>query len=173
MGRETGVCDTEISLEEPDAVARFKRAMPINHGVAGIFGVMRLDILKGTPGIASFVGSDRCLLAELALYGRVHYVPDRVFLWRQHQHQSLQFTRHERMKWFDPRSNKVLGSLYVRRFIAAQGAILRSPLSPMDKLRAFAQTLIWMTSNIGLLFRDARFLGGIMLRKASLRRSKA
>jgi len=49
-----------------------------------MFGVIRREALRRTQLLPNFAGSDRAMLAELALLGRFRSVPDRLFLKRFH-----------------------------------------------------------------------------------------
>jgi glycosyltransferase involved in cell wall biosynthesis len=49
-----------------------------------IFGVIRASALKKTPLLGNYIGSDRNLLAELALMGRTYEIPERLMLRRDH-----------------------------------------------------------------------------------------
>src|SRR5262249_59573441 len=49
-----------------------------------IFGVIRREALRRKKLQANFRGSDRAMLAELALLGRFRAVPERLFLKRLH-----------------------------------------------------------------------------------------
>ena len=49
-----------------------------------MFGVVRREILQQTSLLPNFAGSDRAMLAELALLGRFRSVPERLFLERFH-----------------------------------------------------------------------------------------
>lgn len=54
-----------------------------------IFAVMRLDALKSTGLHRPYYGSDKMLLAEMALRGQLLDLPDPLFLWRRHHSQSM------------------------------------------------------------------------------------
>lgn len=49
-----------------------------------IFGLIRADILRETPIIGDYIGSDRNLLAELSLLGRIFEIPEYLFFGRVH-----------------------------------------------------------------------------------------
>jgi glycosyltransferase involved in cell wall biosynthesis len=49
-----------------------------------VFGVIRAETLRATRGLDRYVGSDRVLLADLALRGRFAIVPESLFLNRDH-----------------------------------------------------------------------------------------
>jgi glycosyltransferase involved in cell wall biosynthesis len=69
-----------------------------------IFGVIRSATLRTTPLMRRFVGSDRALLAELALRGRFAILPDYLFFNRDHLGRAVRRfpTHHRRAAFEDP-----------------------------------------------------------------------
>jgi len=69
-----------------------------------LYGLIRRESLVGTPLIAPFIGSDRVLLARLALRGRFHIIPEDLFLKGHHGAQSIRFGVRplQRLAWYDP-----------------------------------------------------------------------
>ena len=73
-----------------------------------IFGLIRSSILKNTPLIDNYVGSDLTLLGELGLNGNVRDI-DSVLFWRR-EHAETSTTgkykaRRKRLNWFDTSKN--------------------------------------------------------------------
>ncbi len=165
-GAVTGSYTREWNFNSPDPVTRFSRAMALNHSCLTVFGVMRLDVLKNTPAIAPFVGSDRALLAELALNGRLEYVPDELFLWRDHKNRSVRITSRKHLAtWFDSSTNSVIPTLYAQQFWAHQKAISRTELPLKSKVKAVVMTFRWAVQYHKIWIRDLRSLGGLILRR--------
>ncbi len=82
---------------------RFRDLSVVRHDCIMVFGLARRDLLTRTPLIGNYVGSDRVLLCELALYGKLHEVPDTLFFRRGHTASSCWLPeREERVSWFDP-----------------------------------------------------------------------
>lgn len=158
-GRVVGDYAEELNFNHPDPVIRFSRAMALNHGCVSVFGVMRLHVLKSTARIAPFIGSDRPLLAEMALHGRLEYVPEPLFLWREHKNRSIRLSRNERLEWFDTHARGVNASLYFRQLWANQKAVTKSQLPAKEKLRGLTQTLQWCFASRRQLFKDVRTIG--------------
>jgi glycosyltransferase involved in cell wall biosynthesis len=156
-GRAGDVYKREWTFNDPDPVVRFARAMALDHSCVTVFGVIRLETLRRTAAIAPFVGSDRPLLAELALYGRLEYVPEELFLWRDHPDRSVKLLdRRARLAWFDAEANGIWASRYARQLFANQKAALTVPSGLRAKSRAFGRTLGWAFRNRVFLFRDLR-----------------
>ncbi len=98
-------CDYTLEddrFSSADPIVRFSNAIANEHGCVSVFGLMRRDILLRTPKIANFVGSDRNLIAELALYGRIVHVPEIQFLSRDHDDRSVRaIEKSKRGSWFN------------------------------------------------------------------------
>ncbi|MEM7005956.1 MAG: glycosyltransferase family A protein [Pseudomonadota bacterium] len=174
-GEVTGSYSKERDLNDPDPTTRFARTMALDHACVSVFGVMRLDILKQTPAIAPFVGSDRPLLAELALHGRLESVPEDLFLWRNHQKRSVQLkNRQVRLSWFNANARSIFASLMLRQLLANQYTALKVPKTYSGKARALLSTLKWAGKNRARLVKDLRAVGGALLRSlfGSMTRAK-
>jgi glycosyltransferase involved in cell wall biosynthesis len=104
-----GEWDDGLDLVEPTPHERLAHLLgrPEFHAV---FGLIRTDVLRTTGAIGPFVASDVALLAELALVGTFHEIPDRLFLRRFHANTSVNANPDyaDRAAWFDPaRSSKL------------------------------------------------------------------
>ena len=170
QGIRVGNYSGEWDLNDPDPVVRFSRAIALNHACVSIFGVIRLNTLCETSLIAPFVGSDRTLLAELALAGRVEYVAEPLFLWREHKQRSVRQNRLDRVAWFDKTAGATFGSLYIRQLLANERAIFKSQLSGKALLRAQLEIARWTAQNWRRFGRDFRTLAGTLIRRAPISR---
>jgi glycosyltransferase involved in cell wall biosynthesis len=74
--------------ESPDTAVRFAALILSRHLCTDFFGVIRADALRRTRLNGLYYGSDRSLLAELALLGRFVHVPMPLFLNRDHPSRS-------------------------------------------------------------------------------------
>ena len=86
----------------PDPARRFDDVL---HGMrlcSEIFGVMRTELVRRTSLHGSYYGSDKVLLAELAMLGRIETVPEPLFIKRFHKDTSYYLTTRERAIWIDP-----------------------------------------------------------------------
>lgn len=73
-------------------------------------GVVRTGVLRTTLMLAPFPSSDLALLAELALHGRFHDLPEHLYRRRAHRGQSIRAYANERQRaaWFDPRRSRAI-----------------------------------------------------------------
>lgn len=119
------------NLVSGSAVDRFEQLFQSPKECNAVFGVIRSDALARTSLIGSYFAADRTLLAELALLGRFHEVPERLFLRRDHPHTSLRANRTnvERVTWFNPmKANKAVLPTW-KGLYGYVNAIIRSPNS--------------------------------------------
>jgi len=70
--------------DTPVAINRFWQVLNRARWGTHMFGVMRREILKQTSLLPNFAGSDRAMLAELALLGRFRCANEQLFLKRFH-----------------------------------------------------------------------------------------
>ncbi len=142
---EGGTIDMEeddLPLDSPDVATRFAAClnpMKLCHNV--IFGLIRRDILAGTPLIGAYLASDRSLVAELSLYGPFEELPERLFFRRKHGGnigialKDLQFYRPEfRRRFVMPEW---------RLFWEFMRSIRRVPLGTREKVLLTRAVLRW------------------------------
>lgn len=143
------------NLESPSAYKRFYDATCLNHGCYKVFGLMRASVLRNTPKLANFVGSDRTLLAELALLGKFWESPEAIY-YRRHDEQWCALTNDkERMVWFKPdnqRKNAFANSNY---FVQYLKAINRVDLSLSQRCLCYSVMLYWILKKRKRLFSEA------------------
>ena len=84
-GCEIGIYDGGVrGAELDDAADRFAASVLSRHLCTHVFGLVRSDALRATRLLPDYYGSDRALLAELALLGRFVLVPAALFKNREH-----------------------------------------------------------------------------------------
>jgi glycosyltransferase involved in cell wall biosynthesis len=90
-------------LDDARPSVRFRDLIIDRHFCLDMFGVVRREALAQTAKIASYVGSDRPMLAELGLRGRLYRVPRTLFQVRDHAERSSKaIPLHLRGEWFNP-----------------------------------------------------------------------
>jgi len=89
-----------LSAAEPHT--RFGDMICVPHNCVGFFGLMRTEELRRTPLHAPYEGSDRALLAEIALMGPVHRISEYLIDRRNHAGAYTR-SRHlgDRIGWWD------------------------------------------------------------------------
>lgn len=122
--------------------ARFADLILIEHPCFDVFGVIRSDVLQKTALIASFIGSDRVLLAELGLYGRFYKIPEYLFISRSHRQQSvLAMPLHRRRNWFDTTQTDGRSLPHWRYWYEYYNCVKRVPLTAAEKKACYRQLL--------------------------------
>jgi glycosyltransferase involved in cell wall biosynthesis len=106
-----------------------------------IFGVMRRSALDKTRLHGSYTGSDRTLLAEMALLGPFVEVQDVLFHLREHPGRSVRVARgrdhHAREAWFDTSRAGKLAFPRWHRLGEVVSAVGRTPMPVSDRLRCY------------------------------------
>ena len=105
-----------------------------------VYGVIRSNALRRTRLLRAYPSADYVLLAELALLGPFHELPDRLFLRRIHSGMSRAVNPDaaEAAAWFDPAGSRRQRTEAWRLCFELTAAIARAPLSPSDRLRCLA-----------------------------------
>ncbi len=145
-GRVGGLYDHEVEALDELPSHRFRRMIRTPHYCIPIFGVMRTEVLRATPGHGGFVGADRNLLAELALHGKIRLIPEPLFERRQHAQTSLAMFRDERARlaWFEPKHHGRRSFPTWRRLREYGASIRRAPLSPAERIQCLAELGGWL-----------------------------
>lgn len=132
--------DDRLDLRQPQTWRRLHDFARYRWLCNAQFGVVRTEVLRQTSLIAPKVSSDVTLLAELALRGRFHEVPDRLFQRRVAATSAGlgDLTGAEVARWFDPRARRAAVSPDMRVLWDTHVAIARAPLTPLEKLQTLA-----------------------------------
>ena len=148
-GSEIGAYDIDLphtGLADP--AARFRELLLVDHLCIEVFGVIRSRVLADTPLIASYIASDRVLLAELGLRGRFLKIPEPLFLSRDHEDRSIRSIPYQfRAAWFDPRKAPERAFPHWRILREYWKCIGRVPMTGRDRARCYAQLGRWLTVN--------------------------
>jgi glycosyltransferase involved in cell wall biosynthesis len=149
-----------LRLESPDPLVRLGTLLLPHHRCYHIFGVIRLDVLHKLPPQGSFVHADRVLLAQLALMGRFHDIPEYLFISTKHIGQSVE-SRPERVKgkgfrlvnrpgamppleWWDTRKARKIHFPEWHVLREYFQSIRHSPLPFFQKLKAYVLLGRWI-----------------------------
>lgn len=109
------------------------------------FGLTRRSQLLETSRLGSYTSSDRTLLAELALLGRFHEVPEVLFLRRQHPERSMRqyADAKARNEWFDPSWRGRRSAPRWRLLREYGAAVRRSPVPAAERVAALGTLSRW------------------------------
>jgi glycosyltransferase involved in cell wall biosynthesis len=134
-GQRLGSQPYDIDLSPPDPADRIGNLFCTSAGHQILYGVIRRDVLSGTRLLAGYFGSDRALLAELALRGRAVELQDELWLSRDHPDRSS-YVRGRAEGWQSQPGDRV-----VHATIAAHLAriFLEAPLSRRQRIRCVSR----------------------------------
>ncbi|PYX36073.1 MAG: glycosyltransferase family 2 protein [Acidobacteria bacterium] len=118
--------------DTPVAIKRFWQVLTRARWGTHMFGVVRREILQQTSLLPNFGGSDRAMLAELALLGRFRCANERLFLKRFHANVSAALD-HKELKGFLSTDGKRY-SRRLRQIKAFFGAPRGKPIGVVSKL---------------------------------------
>lgn len=155
-GNETLRQEVILDIANPDPVRRFQEMIRMDHKVEMILALMRTELMRKTKGLAPFSDSDRVIMAEMCLHGKIIMVPEYLFYRREHDENSSKAytSRHTRMAWFDPKYAGKITFPNIRQFYEYIQSIYRAPLSAHDRNRCMKIMMKWMLQNRVRLFRD-------------------
>ena len=108
------------------------------------FGLSRRNIIEQTSQHDAFYGSDKVLLCELAMMGKIKEVPNAIGYFRIHaeQSQSLQSSK-ERAEWISPDLNY---GAFMSRVKCLQGyyhSIFAYPVSLSERFKCLWTLIVW------------------------------
>jgi len=162
-----------VSEFEPDLAGiesdrpsdRFKSLIRLDHFCYDIFGLMRADVLRETPLIASYVASDHCLLVELGLRGRFRRVPEPLFCARDHKDRSIQaMNLRDRGEWFHPDLKGKIATPFLKRLVEFFRSLWRVRPPLRETIRCHWALLVWTMHSRACLVSDLRHAAGRILR---------
>jgi glycosyltransferase involved in cell wall biosynthesis len=173
-GRHLSDVDQDIALASSSASARFRQV----HGNLGfcnvIYGVIRRDVLRRTGGLGAYVNSDRILIAELALHGRLHEVPAVLFSRRMHSGAySSQQSVEAKLKFYNPQTRWRVALMGTRSLWEYGRAVRRSPVPVAEKLRLGAyllRVMNWQRADLAReMWHASRSVAGRLVRSGDVR----
>jgi glycosyltransferase involved in cell wall biosynthesis len=143
FGKLVGTYGTLSSGDSSKPHKRFGEVIAFNNDAwVLLFGLIRSNSLRMTRLFESYIGSDRNLLAEISLAGRICETPDVLFFRREHS-QSYTNKKHngyeEQLAWWT--RNKVRGVFfpYWRRYLEYFKSVRRLPLTWSERQLCYAQ----------------------------------
>lgn len=155
-------------MSSPEPHNRFCDAVIHNHMCYELYGVTRTEVLRKTPLIASYTGSDRILVADLALRGRFYELPGILFFNREHPARSTRaYSLYEVAGWFDPKLEGKITFVHWRYLLEYGRTINRSGLSFEERMRCYCKLPSWINRNRERLVADLRVATKVVLHRLS------
>jgi glycosyltransferase involved in cell wall biosynthesis len=109
-----------------------------------VYGLMRRDQILQTGLHRSFFGSDKPLLAEMALFGRFYIAPGRLFKKRMHTGMTSVMSGGKLQNKIDP--SVKLNSLQVVKLKAYLGILAQAQLTPLERAACYAYLGLYSAS---------------------------
>jgi len=146
-GRHQRDYDDLMDLRSPNPHERFRDYLFRPAGLCNVgMGVIRVSELSKTPLIGKYISSDKVLLGELALRGRIYELPERLFYRRLHpgQGQWANQTRSALATWYDPAKRKeFLGPIEWKHLLEYIDCIERVPLNRHERTWCYLYMVKW------------------------------
>lgn len=146
-GEQIALSPARPGLERPDPHRRLEEVLGAIETLP-VFGVYRRQAVAATSGHGGYTGSDRILLAELVLTGRLVEVRERLLSFRYHPSQSIAMSSggrfdNVREAWFDTSRHRRIVFPYWRRLAGYASALRRAPLIGGQRMRCIHSVLKW------------------------------
>lgn len=148
-GAEIGIAPSRPGLMSPDPAVRLADVINQRNRNDPVFGLMRTEVVQDTSLHGSFTGSDRTLMAEMALRGPFVEIDRPLFSIRQHDGRSVRigtnrWAAHVREAWFDTsRAGKVVFPKW-RRAKSYVDAVNDAPLTGAQRRAARRELITWL-----------------------------
>jgi glycosyltransferase involved in cell wall biosynthesis len=148
-GQITEKIDYPLTTDVPDAVARFQSVL-YTQGGDDIYGVIRMSVLRQVAPFDSYHWADRTFVAELALHGPFHNVPQFLYFRRDHPGRTTRVATgiRRRCARLDPRrANRwrhPAVRLVAEYLLGYLTAISRAPIDLGDRWRCGKELAVWV-----------------------------
>jgi glycosyltransferase involved in cell wall biosynthesis len=126
---------------------RFRRFLPLARGwMNPVFGLYRTDVLRKTRRIGKYPSSDMILVADMALRGEIHELPESLFFRREHRNMSVRAhpSPLDRQRWFDADFRQRLVLPHWRWVGEYLRIIWEAPISQVEKGRCAWALIRWL-----------------------------
>jgi len=149
------------NLSSKSPYMRFGDLISLLYPMQAIFGVIRRSTLERTQLMGNYIGSDRNLLVEIGLIGRIQEIPEYLFFYREHprayRNVSPWWQPNPKLlsKWWDPtRTQKIIYIYNLLEYFRSVGYVQSSLL---DRALCYAQIIKWFArEGFFLLLMDAK-----------------
>ena len=148
-GEVIGHYDYTMATDSASAPERF-RSLLVTDGGDDEYGVVRTEVLRRVRPAGSHHNPGRPYVAEIALHGRFHQVPELLYFRRDHPGRGDRTPSMSALATrMDPRRRgQSAARLVVEYVLAYVGAVHRAPLSRADRLACYRILLGWLASRV-------------------------
>lgn len=164
-GRFLGNDPSNMQTYADQPCVRFRELLLTYHLCFDVFGVMRTETLRHLPPMGSYGHADGVFLERLALRGRFHLLPERLFLFRRHSLQSMYIfgvyqpgdnDYYGYAAWFDPQKAGQIIFPTWRMLWEHLYSVRKAPIDWRNKAISYACVGRWLISRRKQLIVDLR-----------------
>lgn len=156
QGEYIGAYGSKMNFDQATPHERYHDLIFVHHPCTAVFGVVRREAMLKTGLIGNYVGSDRTLLAELGLLGRIYEIPEHLFYRRDHNGASIALNKYERLKWFDPKKARQFHLPTWKMGLEYFKLVNRVPLPLNERLTCYRYTAFWFRRERKHLLTDLK-----------------
>lgn len=143
-----------IHLSDPNPIKRFRDMSCKWHACFMVFGLIRKSTLENTSLIASYIGSDRVLLGQLTLLGKLKSTESAVYFRRHDEQYCSLETDEERIAWFNPKMATLKQGTHFRYLIEYTKSLFFLPISYQEKTMGYLFLIEWVLRKRKALLRE-------------------
>ena len=147
-GELTGKYNTGIRFGSSRPNERFGDSIAFsNDSWVLLFRLIRPASVRMTRLFGSYIGSDRNLLAEISLAGKVYEIPEMLFYRREHKQaytNKLHKSAQQQSAWWSKTQARTLYFPYWRRCLEYFKSVRRMPMKWTEKQLCNAQIIAWL-----------------------------
>jgi glycosyltransferase involved in cell wall biosynthesis len=119
------------------------------------YGVIRMDVLRRVRPLATYLHSDRTFMAQLALHGPFHQVPEVLYYRRDHPSRASRASKTRKVvSTLDPRRSNRLRHPLVRLYLEYVGgfvaAVVTAPIPLRERARCLYEVSRWLVGRMSL-----------------------
>lgn len=153
----------------PRPSERFSDLLLVRNNCYEVFGLIRADVLARTRLIGPYPVGDRVLLVELALRGRFHEIPQRLFLSREHDGRSVRRlpTQWQRAAWFHPGWEGRISFPEWRTFAEYARALGGVELDPNERALCGLAMVRWLRKHRKRMRTDVKVAADTVLQRVT------
>jgi glycosyltransferase involved in cell wall biosynthesis len=143
-----------LRTDHADPVVRMRAKLTDPDENLQFYGLIRRAALLRARPLATIKGSDRILIAELALLGPFAVVDELLLRHRNHRRRNSEATDSRAFRKQEGRRSRRFDLPNVEEGLCLLGGIRHSPLTGPARLRAYAGMAPWLRQNTGPMVRN-------------------
>jgi glycosyltransferase involved in cell wall biosynthesis len=143
-----------LRTDHPDPVVRMRAKLADPDENLQFYGLIRGGALLRAWPLATIKGSDRILIAELALLGPFVVVDELLLRHRNHRRRNSEATDSRAFRKQEGQRSRRFDLPNVEEGLCLLGGVRHSPLTGTARLRAYAGMSPWLRQNTGPMVRN-------------------